>query len=497
MTLVNRLTLFFVVALAVVLLVFSGAILLVTRWYLTQQTERALRSGLNTLVAAIEVVPEGVEWEPAERNLVFAKGPLGQDIQWLLVDRAGRRIDGSPGDLKALTRAAGDFPLARRQAATRFTQNGDVWIAQQWLVPARLHPERDYFPDDDQKLAAIGVAVAIDAGPIATAWRSLAVGLFALSLAVWLIVLLSGQRIARRVLRPLVDLADSAAGIDEQSLRGRLPLPDTHDELERLAVTLNRLLDRLGESMERQRRFTGDAAHQLRTPLTSMLGQAEVALRRERSPDEYADTIRVIHRQARHLHDIVESLLFLARSDHEGRLRKLEPLAIGPWLREYAQRWRDEHPDVNLRSRCDVDACCIGAQPVLLGELLNLLLDNAARYGDPQAGVDVVAEQRGERVRLSITNVDPSLSADELERLFEPFHRSASARARGIGGVGLGLSIARRLAAALEASLAADCAGGRVTFSLELGVISQAPVDPAPFEPAPAAANRAIAAGAE
>src|SRR5581483_11619807 len=104
----------------------------------------------------------------------------------------------------------------------------------------------------------------------------------------------------------------SAADLDV-----RLPAADTGDELEELGLAFNDLLGRLQEAFERQRRFTGDASHQLRTPLTVMLGQIEVALRRDRPAGEYREALSVAHGQAERLRRIVEMLLFLARADAE------------------------------------------------------------------------------------------------------------------------------------------------------------------------------------
>ena len=95
MTLTNRLSLFFLAALAAVLVLLCLMILGVASWYLHQQTAQTLSSGVNTLAAAIEVVPEGVEWEPAERELRFERGPLGQEIAWIVIDDRGHELNGS------------------------------------------------------------------------------------------------------------------------------------------------------------------------------------------------------------------------------------------------------------------------------------------------------------------------------------------------------------------------------------------------------------------
>src|SRR5262249_51255839 len=141
-----------------------------------------------------------------------------------------------------------------------------------------------------------------------------------LSLTVWLVALFVGRALCRRALVPVRRMAASAADMDAADLGRRLPAAGTRDELDELSKAFNNLLDRLQESVERQQRFTGDASHQLRTPLTAILGQLEVALRRQRPVEEYEQVLTTVRQKAEHLRRIVESLLFLARADAEARL---------------------------------------------------------------------------------------------------------------------------------------------------------------------------------
>src|SRR5439155_4762880 len=135
------------------------------------------------------------------------------------------------------------------------------------------------------------------------------------SLGIWLLALFLGRAMSRRALRPLSSMACSARAMDASDRGQRLPSATAGDELEDLARAFNGLLNRLQEAFERQRRFTGDASHQLRTPLTAMLGQIDVALRRDRQADDYRRTLDLVHGQASHLRKIVEALLFLTRAD--------------------------------------------------------------------------------------------------------------------------------------------------------------------------------------
>ena len=472
MTLAHRLSVFFLAALGVVLGALTVGVPLATHLYLHRQTNRALAAGLNTLVAAIEVAPDGVEWEPAERNLVIDRGPLGQEVSWVLFDDRGRQIDGTYRDAEraALLSAAKAYSVDSRANGPQFRDEQSWKIAQQWLTPARLHPELVYYPDQDPKHRALGVTAAIDTSPIATVVRVLAIGLLTASTLLWLVVLFLGQRISRRILGPITRLAQLAGRLQATDLTERVAVMRTGDELESLAAAFNGLLDRLQESFQRQERFTGDAAHQLRTPLTAILGQTEVALRRPRSPAEYQELLAKVHRQSLHLRDIVESLLFLARTDDQTLPGQLEPVEFSAWLVPYLSEWQSQHPQALLESTIPKQDCFIRAQKVLLGELVNVVLDNAIKYREPGTPIALRLECLPGCAWLTIENVCAG-RAEDPSQFFEPFYRSASARLRGVDGLGLGLTIARRLAATFGGRITARSVDGRVRFTIELPLV--------------------------
>src|SRR5205823_3481660 len=137
--------------------------------------------------------------------------------------------------------------------------------------------------------------------------------------------------------------------IRADNLDHRLPVATAGDELTELGTAFNDLLARLQTSFAQQRQFTGDASHQLRTPLTAVLGQIEVALRRDRSAEEYRQVLATVHGQAGQLRRIVESLLFLARADAESRLPDLEILEASAWLAEHVTAWEAQPRYADLR----------------------------------------------------------------------------------------------------------------------------------------------------
>jgi signal transduction histidine kinase len=228
-----------------------------------------------------------------------------------------------------------------------------------------------------------------------------------------------------------------------------------------LSRSFNGLLERLQESFERQRRFTGDASHQLRTPLAAMLGQIEVALRRERPAEEYQQVLKTVHQEAGHLRRIVEALLFLARADNDARLPALERVPLSDWLARHLHAWSGHAraKDIRLESGA-AGSSVVLAQPALLGELVNILIENAAKYSEPGTPITVRLHQEKQAMCVQVQDQGCGIAETDLPHVFTPFFRSAETRRRGIEGSGLGLSIAKRLAEAF---------GGVLTVTSHLG----------------------------
>ena len=193
-----------------------------------------------------------------------------------------------------------------------------------------------------------------------------------------------------------------------------------------------------------------------------------MALRRDREGAEYRRVLGSVRRQADRLRKVVESLLFLARSDADAGLPGREAVDLGAWLPEHVRAAWAGHPragDIRVEAtpaRADV-------HPVLLGELVDVLVDNACKYSPPGTAVTVRAGRRGAGVEVSVEDAGVGLSGADAARVFEPFYRSEGARRRGVEGSGLGLAIAGRIAAAHGGTLGVESAPGRGSrFTLRL-----------------------------
>ena len=246
-------------------------------------------------------------------------------------------------------------------------------------------------------------------------------------------------RVVGATLRPVEALRAGAEEITGGARPGRLPVPDSRDEIHRLAVTLNGMLHRLDAARGRQRAFVADAAHELRSPLTNMRTELEVAQRLRDSTDWPAladDLLTDVERLSR----LVDDLLLLARADDgstRALTRRAEAVELGQLLGEVAARYpavEYERPAVPLRTQGERDA---------LGRVVANLLDNAVRHAASSVRLAVTAD--GAYQMISVSDDGPGIPAADRERVFDRFTRLDDARARDAGGSGLGLAIVREL----------------------------------------------------
>jgi signal transduction histidine kinase len=326
--------------------------------------------------------------------------------------------------------------------------------------------------------------------PVEAEIRWLAAALPLISLGLWVLAAAIGQYFGRRALAPLTRMAESARTMPFDD--GRLPSPGTRDELEDFARSFNGLLDRLHVALERQRQFTGQASHQLRTPLAAVIAAIEVARRRPRSVAEHERVLDQLHDDAVRLWRVVEALLFLARADAEAVHPDLERIDLAAWAADHLRAWSSHgHGDeraADLRFEgCDGDPLWTRAHQPLLGQLLDNVLENACKYSEP--GTPIIVRAWGEpgSVALAVQDRGCGIPTEDLARIFEPFYRAESARRLGRAGVGLGLAVARRIAATH---------GGTITVESEPGrgsrFVVRLPRTPAPaLDVSPAVADRA------
>jgi heavy metal sensor kinase len=463
MSLTGRVSAFFLGALAVALAGSGAALYAITATYFARQADERLTAALDTLASAAEVNPPGVEWEPNDRNLTLGRDTGDDAVRWSVRDATGRTVAESPN--------LGGADLA----------DGERWrsrthrVAAGWLEDDSLPKPTTLAPGFYDQLV---LTAAISPHPGSAALSRLRRAILCVGIGAWLAAAVVGRRLCRRALRPVHRMAVAAASMSAADLGQRLAPAGTGDELDELGGAFNGLLGRLEETFERQRRFTGDAAHQLSTPLTVLLGQLEVALRRDRSAEEYRSAIAEAHSRAVHLRRIVELLLFLARPEADAAPPPMEVVDVSQWLPDHLGHWKAHPRGGDLRLAVPATGSLqVAVAPALLGQLVDNLLDNALKYSLPGSVVAVRLESAHACVLLRVEDAGVGIPADELGHVFEPFYRASGARRTGKPGVGLGLAVARRIADALGGTLTVESepgAGSR--FTLRLPAVSPARV---------------------
>jgi signal transduction histidine kinase len=422
------------VALSFALVICGVAVDLVVRERLTAQFDAGLEAKARFLASLVkEEAGEPVEVDVDDAPMPeFYRGPAPEYYQvWLDPTHVIARSPSlGVGDLPAPERFADlDLPDGRRGRAVTFH------VSEVRFQRKRGRPDRT-----EQAPSAI-VVVARERASLDRAQDAVT---FALGLSG--LVLLGGipilvARTVRRSLRPLDRLGDEVARIDATSLVRRFESADLPAELVPVVGRLNALLDRLEQSFERERRFSADVAHELRTPLAELRATAEVALRfpeaRTTGPSPLEDVLGATEQMQR----LVEALFTLARCESGRQAVSLESVSLAPAL---ADAWapfaaRAAEKALHVEGACPADLAA-NTDPVLLGSVLTNLFSNAVEY-TPEGGAIVWQVGRlGDHIELSVANTNTDLADEDRTRAFEPFWRKDAARSGGVHS-GLGLSL--------------------------------------------------------
>jgi len=264
-------------------------------------------------------------------------------------------------------------------------------------------------------------------------------------------------------------MSQSALRISAEDLSRRLERRGAEDEIDRLADTLNAMLARLQAAFGEMQRFTADAAHELRTPLTALRGGIEVALRAERSPDEYRRVLASSIEEVDQLIRLAEDLLLLSRST-VGLTATRQPVDLEPLCLEVLELGvrLAKGKGVTVSLGATAPAVVHGDAVALRRALLNLV-DNAVKYTPAGGSVVISLDRTGEHVALVVEDTGIGIDSTDTRRIFEPFVRLDAGRSRDTGGSGLGLAIARSIVLAHGGTLEVESRpGGGSRFTIRL-----------------------------
>ncbi len=424
-TLRGRLTLAYASALVLALIAFAALVLAV----LDRTQRRALDAQLATTAHAVAALVE-----PSDHAVALDLTDRGQfnAVVGAKVNSTIFRRDGRPAISSTY-----DVPDALRDNAVH-ARSGTF---------ASLRIAHDELRAFSAPIVIAGrrvgaVAVWREADSIGALDRSIALA-FALAIPlIAALAIVAGSAIARRGLAPLERIATLASEIEAHDLAERLDLPPRGDELGRLAATFDRMLDRLQHAFDRERRFTSDASHELRAPLSVIRAEADLALRRERAPAEYRAALETIAAEADTLEALTRDLLAAARADAGAAEQAAVPVDLGRLAEAVAARLRvlADARAVRVTVRAAPGATVLGGSAELERALVTVI-HNAIKYAPDGGHVAVRVQRTAERVEVEVTDDGPGFSAAGLARAFDRFWRDGATR--GQPGTGLGLAIAK------------------------------------------------------
>lgn len=323
------------------------------------------------------------------------------------------------------------------------------------------------------------VCVPMPGGMVMVAGRSIAAELSALHrLALWLgaagagiflLGLAGGAWVATRAIRPIRVISETAQKISAGDLSQRIDVADTESELGHLAGVLNTTFARLDAAFAQQARFTADASHELRTPVTVILTQTQTCLTRERPAAEYRETLEACQRAAQRMRRLTESLLELARLDAGEEPMRREPFDLARAAGESAELLR---PLADLR-RIALEthlgpAHCVG-DAEHIGQVVTNLLTNAVHHNNEGGTVRLSVRAEGTEGVLRVIDNGTGIAREDQPHVFDRFYRADKARARADGRTGLGLAICKAIVDAHGGSIAVESEpGAGSTFTVRL-----------------------------
>jgi two-component system heavy metal sensor histidine kinase CusS len=428
-----RLTLWYAAILSAILVGFSATAYMRMRHHLLDLTDATLREELVELEVEIGRA-RGLASSPEELEIRFV-GPDGYVYQVGTME--GKTIFRSV-EIKSAGLPGPDIRLIHTGELSYES------ITLDKLGPVRLASRVAPSPSGPLLIQAAASMI-----PNARALQELVMILLSIGPLVLACGLGCGYWLARKALAPVDQMTATAAEITSTRLDRRLDEPVTDDELSCLARTFNAMIARLQRSFEEVRRFTADAAHELRTPLATMRTEAEVALRSPRSPERDARVLENLLEEIERLTRLVSHLLFLCREDTGVGVGDLQPMRLDDVVRDVGEHMQVMAREKGVTLVIDLpETCRVNGNTDRLRQLFFNLFDNAIKYTPTPGKVTVQVEALNGQVHATVTDTGIGIKAEHLPLVFNRFYRVDPSRSPETEGSGLGLAICQSIAEA-------------------------------------------------
>ncbi len=377
----------------------------------------------------------------------FAAQTTSRGCYYVVWSRAGKLVTKSanaPLALELPKREAGGVIMTRwqtigdRREGYIFTRPGECLF-----VGVSIAGERAAMTRFGGWLAALGIGV-LGMGLLVDAW------------------------IVRRAIRPVEEIISAAERISRGNLAARIESGTMSEELERLTTVLNQTFASLDQAFTQQKRFSADVAHELRTPVSVLITESQIALERERSGEDYRETIATCLRSARRMGALIEALLGLAQIESAAGASR-SPCDLAALTREVIDSLRStaEAQGIELCAKLDAAPCEANAEQIT--QVIANLTINAIQHNHRGGRVVIDTALVDGTAMLRVENTGGGIAAADLPHLFQRFYRADASRNRKTGGVGLGLAISKAIADAHGAELTAESTQGeRTVFRLRM-----------------------------
>ncbi len=432
-----RLTLWYLMAIAVLLLLFSSAAYFMLSHNLYQNLDNSLMTRATELRTTLSI---------ENGHAVFAEQPN----ELILIYNASGSLLQAFGPSLELTNIDGLVKQALAGQAFFFTAySRDGQEVRLYAAPLTV---------------SFNTHLAIAVGRLTTEIKGvLETFRYILGIAGLAVIILAGMGgwfLANRALKPVDRITRTAQEIGESDLSQRINVY-SEDELGRLASTLNRMIERLEAAFNRQAQFTADASHELRTPLAIMQAESSLALSKERTEAEYRKSLELVSQEIAYMSAVIGKLLFLARSDAGKEPLNLEEVNLKELLVELSSDVELLAKEKGLQFRLELpENLTVRGDRVKLRQLFLNILENAVRYTPNGGSIHASAVRKNETAIVSISDTGIGIPAEHLPHIFERFYRVDKARSRAEGGTGLGLAIAKHIA---------EIHGGKIEVDSQMG----------------------------
>ncbi|QIF05685.1 HAMP domain-containing sensor histidine kinase [Roseimicrobium sp. ORNL1] len=501
------------IILLVVLVAFGGTAYWLVRENNFKRLDAELQRRITAVVAGIGP-PPALGWEPGfrlqrEHRTLFEDGGPGS-YYYLVISASGKTIASSPNapanvPVPAFKDASSD-PVVRQRGefrefmllSTRPMPPG--LMGEQKGVPRVLAPPnrssanpmvdppsmpstpRFRFPLDanfvkkffPQTMVVVGCSIA----PVQAELRHLAWGFTVAGAAVIFLGVATGWHFSGRAIKPIGAISHAARVVAGGNLSERIKIKDATSELGELAGVLNETFTRLQSAFARQAQFTADASHELRTPTFVILLQAQAALKRERSAEEYREALSVCQMAAQQMKNLVNSLLILARQDAPTSEIHRVPCAVDEIVTESASLLRSLAAERNVQVHLDLKSAMALGDPTQLKQVIANLLVNAIEYNRPGGEVKLAVFQDTTGVVFVVSDTGVGISSRDLPHVFDRFYRADNSRSSAEGHTGLGLSICKAIIESHRGTITvASELGKGTTFTVMLPLVPHSETD--------------------